>query len=81
LSISIKGHELSFKEEWVLSVACGVHNHLALEHWEGHFFTDRLSEEEERLVVDISKSLVCPRYFAYIEIKKQAQCEHHEDSV
>ena len=41
--------------------ACGVHNHLASEYSEGHSLTDRLSEEEERLVVDMSKSLVRPR--------------------
>jgi len=38
--------------------ACGVHNHLASEYSEGHSLTDRLSEEEERLVVDMSKSPV-----------------------
>jgi len=42
-------------------VDCGDHNHLATEHLEGHFFIDRLSEEEERFVVDMSKTLIRSR--------------------
>jgi len=42
-------------------VICGIHNHLTSEHLEGHCFAGRLSEEEGRLIVDISKSLIRPR--------------------
>ena len=44
----------------MILVVCVVHNHLASEHLEGNFFAGRLSEEE-RLVVDMFKSLVRPR--------------------
>jgi len=52
---------LFVEEGWVLSVACGVHNHLASKHLEGHSFADKLSEKVKRLVVDMSKSLIRPR--------------------
>ena len=56
----LEGKELSYEERWVLLVVCGVHNQLAAEHVEGHSFDGRLSEEEENLVVDISKTLIRP---------------------
>ena len=42
-------------------VVCDIHNHYLAENLEGHSFTGRLSEEEEKLVVDLSKTLVRPR--------------------
>ena len=45
----------------MILVVWGVHNHLASEYLERHSFAGRLSEEEERFVVDMSKSLVRPR--------------------
>ena len=42
-------------------VVCDIHNHYQTENLEGHSFTGRLSEEEEKLVVDFSKTLVRPR--------------------
>jgi len=57
----LKGKQLSYEEGWVLSVDYCVHNHLAAKHLEEHSFAGRLSEEEDKLVVDISKTLVRPR--------------------
>ena len=37
-------------------VVCGIHNHFLVENLKGHFFTDKLSKEEENLVVDLSKT-------------------------
>ena len=45
----------------MLMIVCGVHNHLAVEHLEGHSYTERLSKQETSLLVDISKSLVRPK--------------------
>ena len=45
----------------MFEVVCGVHNHLAAEHLEGHSFVGRLSEEETKLSVDMSKSIVSLR--------------------
>jgi len=41
-------------------VVCGVHNHFASKYLEGYSFAVRLSEDE-RLIVDMSKSLVRSR--------------------
>ena len=45
----------------MLLIACDFHNHSATENFEGHSFAGRLSEEEEKLVVDMSKTLIQPR--------------------
>ena len=45
----------------MLLVACDFHNHLVAENLEKYSFSDRLSEEEKKLVVDMSKNLVRPR--------------------
>ena len=45
----------------VLSVNCGVHNHLVVEHLEGYYFAGRLSKKEENLIVDMFKTLVWSR--------------------
>ena len=45
----------------VLLVACDVHDHLAAEYHEGHSFAGKPIEEEEKLIVDMSKSLVWPK--------------------
>jgi len=42
-----RGKELSKEEGWMIFVVCGVHNHLASEHLEGHYFAGKLSEEEK----------------------------------
>jgi len=49
---------LSNEKGWMILVICGVHNHLVSEYLKGHSFVGRLSEEEERLVVDMSKRLI-----------------------
>ena len=46
---------------WVLMVACDIHNHFSVEKLEGHSFASRLSREEEKLIVDLLKTLVRPR--------------------
>ena len=50
---------MSYDAGWVLIVACGVH--LLIEHLKGHSYAGRLSEEETKLVIDMSKTLVRPR--------------------
>ncbi|KAI5335897.1 hypothetical protein L3X38_026031 [Prunus dulcis] len=49
-------------DDWKLEVVCGIHNHPISEYLQGHSFVVRLSEEEYALLVDMSKSLVKPRY-------------------
>ena len=57
----LKGNELSNEEGRMIFTVCDIHNQLASKQIEGHSFAGRLSEEEERLVADMSKSLVRPR--------------------
>ena len=42
-------------------VQCGIHNHYPTENLEGHSFTSKLSEEEKKFAVDLSKTLVQTR--------------------
>lgn len=48
-------------DEWVLEVACGIHNHVAPSYLEGHSYAGRLCEEEHELLVDMSKRLMRPK--------------------
>jgi len=52
---------LSHDKGWVLLIACGIHNYSAAENLEGHSFTGKLSEENEKLVINMSKALVRSR--------------------
>jgi len=49
---------LSNEEGWCLTVGCCVHNHGVTNHFEGHSYAGRLTEEEKKLVVNMSKILV-----------------------
>lgn len=57
----LKGKKLPTNDDWILLVVCGVHNHSAAVHLEGHSYSGRLSQEETSLLVDMSKSKVKPR--------------------
>ncbi|CAL9019396.1 unnamed protein product, partial [Prunus brigantina] len=57
----LKGVNIGDGDDWKLEVVCGVHNHLISEYLQGHSFVERLTEEENALLVDMSKSLVKPR--------------------
>lgn len=41
-------------------MVCGIHNHPTAEHFEGHSYIGRLSQEELSLVIDMSKSMAQP---------------------
>ena len=58
--VPLKGKELPHDAEWVHLVACDIHNHVAAKNLEGHSFAGKLSEEEEKLVVDMPKTFVRP---------------------
>ncbi|KAK9290997.1 hypothetical protein L1049_009180 [Liquidambar formosana] len=57
---ALKGSKLP-NDNWMLTVFCGVHNHPAAKHLEGHSFVGRLSQEETSLLVDLSKTMVRPK--------------------
>lgn len=57
----LKGKKLPTDDDWMLEVVCGVHNHSAANHLEGHSFAGRLSEEEYSLLKDMSKSHARPK--------------------
>jgi len=54
----LKGINIGDGDDWKLEVVFGVHNHAISEYLQGHSFVGRLSEEENALLVDMSKSLV-----------------------
>lgn len=58
---SLKAVNTGCGDQWELEVACGVHNHVVSEYIEGHSFAGRLTEEENSLLVALSKTLVKPK--------------------
>ena len=52
---------MSNNARWVLMIVSGIHNHYSAKNLKRHSFAARLSEEEEKLVVDLSKTLIRPR--------------------
>ncbi|XP_028126433.1 uncharacterized protein LOC114323158 [Camellia sinensis] len=57
----LRARKLMADDDWMVDVACGIHNHAPAKHFEGHSFVGRLSEEETSLLVDMSKSMVRPK--------------------
>lgn len=57
----LRARKLMADDDWMVDVACGMHNHAPAKHFEGHSFAGRLSEEETSLLVDMSKSMVRPK--------------------
>ncbi|XP_028067424.1 uncharacterized protein LOC114270176 [Camellia sinensis] len=57
----LRAFKLKTNDEWTLNVVCGLHNHPAAEHLQGHSYAGRLSANEKSLLVDMSKSLVRPK--------------------
>ncbi|XP_028106104.1 uncharacterized protein LOC114305205, partial [Camellia sinensis] len=57
----LRAHKLMADDDWIVDVACGMHNHASAKHFERHSFAGRLSEEETSLLVDMSKSMVRPK--------------------
>ena len=64
-------------------VVCVIHNRYLTENLKGHSFARSISKEEEKLIVDLSKTLFSDkRHLKYIETKKkQSQCKHIEDNI
>ncbi|KAJ4715739.1 MYB transcription factor [Melia azedarach] len=58
---TLKGHKLDDDDNWILTVVCGVHNHLVGDPFEGRSYAGRLSMEESSLLKDMSKHKVCPK--------------------
>jgi len=58
------------------------YNHLAAENLKGHSFIGRLSEEEEKLVVNMSKTLVGPRDILHtLKHRNNLNGEYIEDNL
>ena len=57
-------------DDWVLKVVCGVLNHPDAEHLEGHSYAGRLSKEKTLLLIDMSTSMVHPKYIL-LTLKKK----------
>ncbi|XP_028104604.1 uncharacterized protein LOC114303653 [Camellia sinensis] len=57
----LRAFKLKTNDEWTLNVVCGLYNHPATEHLQGHSYARRLSANEKSLLVDMLKSLVRPK--------------------
>ncbi|XP_022146566.1 2-succinylbenzoate--CoA ligase, chloroplastic/peroxisomal isoform X2 [Momordica charantia] len=57
----LKGQKLTTDDDWIVKVVCGVHNHLAIKNMEGHSFAGRLSQEENEILMNLSRSSVRPK--------------------
>lgn len=55
---TLKGYKLANNDNWILQVVCGLHNHLAVQHLEGHSFAGRLIEQEDNILINMTKSEV-----------------------
>lgn len=66
---ALKG-KLQTKDEWMLEVICGLHNHPASQHLEGHSYAGRLSAQETDTLVDLSKSMIKPKEIL-VTLKRQ----------
>ncbi|XP_028119767.1 protein FAR1-RELATED SEQUENCE 5-like [Camellia sinensis] len=54
-------HRFTTRDEWTLTVVCGLHNYPLTKHLKGHTYAGRLSKDEKALLIDMSKSMVRPK--------------------
>ncbi|XP_038695512.1 uncharacterized protein LOC119992795 [Tripterygium wilfordii] len=57
----LKGLKLHGAHDWMVRVLCEMHNHATASYMEGHPYTDRLSDFEFEIMVDMSSNRVKPR--------------------
>lgn len=57
----LRGLNVGDGNEWKLEVVRGVHNHDASNYLQGHSYAGRLTEEENQLLVEMSKNFVRPK--------------------
>jgi len=60
-SFRLKGFFDKETNDWWLAMLCGMHNHDLDEKLSGHLTAGRLSVEEKKKVIDMTKSLTVPR--------------------
>jgi len=59
--VRLKGFFDKDTNDWWLAMLCGMHNHDLDEKLSGHLIAGRLSAEEKKKVIDMTKSLTVPR--------------------
>ena len=70
----ISGYLSRQTKEWRLNILNGVHNHAMKPALEGHMLADRLKEEEQKIVRDLTKSKVLPRNILLNLNRKRQDC-------
>src|ERR1044072_6245189 len=58
----LRGRPKKEDETWKLTVLNGMHNHESYDTLEGHAFSCRLSNDEKKVVGDMSENRMRPRY-------------------
>ncbi|XP_060969793.1 protein FAR1-RELATED SEQUENCE 6-like [Cannabis sativa] len=69
----LSAQKLATADDWTLTVVCGFHNHSIAKHLEGHSFAGRLTLEETKILVDMSKCNIMPREILAV-IKEKNKC-------
>jgi len=57
----LKGFFDENTSDWWITMLCGMHNHDLEEKLQGHLLASRLSAEEKKKVIDMTKSFTVPR--------------------
>ncbi|KAJ9563169.1 hypothetical protein OSB04_008329 [Centaurea solstitialis] len=64
----LEGKRSAMEDSWTLRVICEMHNHEPALHLEGHPYARRLTDNEARLVEDLSRKNVKPRDLFHIRL-------------
>ncbi|KAL5184862.1 hypothetical protein HKD37_17G048497 [Glycine soja] len=57
----LRGKPVIGGQGWMVKLICGIHNHELAKSLVGHPYVGRLTKDEKRIIVDMTKSMVKPR--------------------
>ncbi|KAH1238587.1 putative protein FAR1-RELATED SEQUENCE 10 [Glycine max] len=57
----LRGKPVHGGEGWMVKLICGIHNHELAKSLVGHPYAGRLTKEEEKIIADMTKSMVKPK--------------------
>ncbi|KAL5190965.1 hypothetical protein HKD37_04G010299 [Glycine soja] len=58
----LRGKPVHGGEGWMVKLTCGIHNHELAKSLVGHPYAERLTKEEKKIIADMTKSMVKPKY-------------------
>ncbi|KAL5153091.1 Protein FAR1-RELATED SEQUENCE 5 [Glycine soja] len=57
----LRGKPVHGGEGWMVKLICGIHNHELAKSLVGHPYAGRLTKDEKKIIVDMTKSMVKPK--------------------